>query len=329
MTLSATSRRAFLTCALAVLGLAVALPRAAAQPKDPGKGKPKSPIPGYRKETIQGFTLLINEEVYKQSEDPVWKRKPLEVLDRELGTIARRLPARTVTALRRLLVWVEWEDRSDPDFGKVVAKYYAVWGNVSLWTLAKDKHPLKANNVEIIHMKDLTREHQPGVKHERCVLLHEMAHAVHYQVFGRNNPHIAAAYKQAMARSLYAEAKDDRGRIRKPAYASTNEREYFAELSCAYLDRLHYYPFTADDLKQHDPQGYKMMEQTWGKRSQIAAAIKKDAEREAGKRLAAAQRLHRAGKKSEGIEALEKLVAELPETKPAETARKLLVKWKE
>jgi hypothetical protein len=267
--------------------------------------------------------------VFKNNEDEVWKRRPLDVLDLELGTIARKLPARTVTALRRLVVWIEWEERSDGDFGKVVAKYYGFSGNLAVWSLSRGKHPLKANNIEVIDMKRLTREHQPGVKLERCVLLHEMAHAVHHQVFGTRNPHISAAYKQAMARGLYKEAKDVYGRIRKPPYAAVNEREYFAELSCAYLDKLHYFPNTADELKKHDPVGYRMMELTWGKRAQIEAALKKQAEKDAAVKLAAAERLHRAGKKAEAIEALEKLLADFPETKPAARARDLLEKWME
>ena len=56
-------------------------------------------------------------------------------------------------------------------------------------------------------MRSLTREHQPGVKVDRCVLLHEMVHAVHFQVFGSQNQIIRATYRQAMERHLYDEAR--------------------------------------------------------------------------------------------------------------------------
>jgi hypothetical protein len=252
------------------------------------------------------------------------------VLDLELGTIVKRLPARYVTGLRKILLWVEWEDKSDPDLEKgVVAKYYGTLGNLALWSLARGKHPGKANNVEVINMRSLTREHQPGVKLERCVLLHELAHAVHHQALGSNNAVIKATYQQAMKRKLYDEAKDVFGRTRKPPYAARNEREYFAELTCAYLDKLHYHPFTADELKKHDPQGYALMEKIWGPRKKLDAVLKNQAERAATNAVIAAERLYGAGKKKEAFVALEKVMKEYPDTRGAAGAKKLLARWRE
>jgi hypothetical protein len=294
------------------------------------KGKGKGPVPGYKKMTIQGFTVLVNKSVEENNDDPAWKRKPLEVLDLELTTIVRRLPTRYVAGLRKILLWVEWEDRDDPDLKLgVVAKYYGVYGNLAEWSLSKGKHPLKANNVEVINMKSLTREHQPGVKFERCVLLHELVHAVHHQALGSHNPQVKVVYQLAMKRKLYATSKDVYGRTVKSVYAAKNEREYFAELSCAYLDKLHYHPHTPEDLKAHDPQGYKLMELVWGPRKKLDTIIKSQAEREAAGRLAAAQRSWNGGKRQAAVEALEKLVRDLPDTKAAATAGPLLEKWRE
>jgi hypothetical protein len=311
-------------CAAGFPGPALAQPAAK---KSADKKKPGA-IPGYTRRTVQGFTLLIHEDVLKHDRDPKWKRRPLAVLDLELGTIARSLPARTVKALRTVVVWVEWEDSDDPDFGRLVAKYYGVFGSTALWSLAKYKHPLKANSVEVIDMHSLTREHQPGLKFERCILLHEMCHVVHFRVFGVRNPHIQLAYKQAMARKLYDTSKDVYGRAIKP-YAARNEREYFAELSCAYLDKLHYFPFNPDDLKEHDPVGYRMMELTWGKRKQLDKLLRPRLEREAADKLAAARRLVAGGKKKEAAEALEALLAVYPKTKAAAGAKELLAGIKE
>jgi tetratricopeptide (TPR) repeat protein len=295
-----------------------------------GAGPTASGVPGYKKQKIQGFTLLINNAVYKQDDSGSWKRKPTDVLDVELSTIVNNLPSNYVKALQRILIWIEWEDKSDPDLALgVVAKYYGVTGNTGLWMLGKGKHPNKANNVEVINMKSLTQEHQPGVNFERCVLLHELAHAVQHQTpgIGNNNPHIKAAYKAAMSRGLYDQAKDVYGKIRKPTYAAKNDREYFAELSCAYLDKLHYFPFNADDLKTHDPAGYKVMERFWGTRKKIETALKQKLEKEGGKLLASAQHLYAIGKKKEGMEALEKLIERYPDTKAGAAAEKLHEKW--
>src|SRR5262249_32284797 len=113
-------------------------------------------------------------------------------------------------------------------------------------------------------MLALTKEHQPNRDSERIVILHELSHAVHDCFVQYSNPQVKAAYQQAMERKLYDEVEDQFGRKIR-GYAAANEREYFAELSCAYLDKLHYQPFTRDGLKTFDPNGYKLMEAVWGK----------------------------------------------------------------
>src|SRR5262249_10631637 len=234
-------------------------------------------------------------------------------------TIVSKLPEKYVKALQsQFLIWIEWEDTSDPDLERrVVAKYYGVYGNVALWSMGKNKHPKKANNIEVINMKSLTRQHQPGVKLERCVLLHELAHAVQHRTpsIGMNNAQIKAAYRQAMSRGLYNEAKDVYGRIRRPTYACKNEREYFADLSCAYLDALHYYPLNAEDVKKHDPIGYKVMERIWGSRKKIDNALKAKLEKEASKLFASAQTMYITGRKKQGLDTLDKVIEQYPDTK--------------
>lgn len=315
---------------VAMLGVLLAGSSVTAQAKkDKDKPKAAAGIPGYKKQTIQGFTLLIHDEVYKQNDDAKWKRKPLDVLDLELGTVVRRLPEKGVKVLQRLTIWIEWHDDADPDLEKgVVAKYYGVSGNLGLWSLGKNKHPLKANNVEVINMESLTREHQPGVSSERCVLLHEMAHAVHHQLLGFNHDGVKAAYKQAMARKLYEEATDVNGRTLKPPYAAKNENEYFAELTCAYIDKLHYFPFTPEDLQKHDPAGYKLMEKVWGTRKQIETALTAKTEKEAARLVEQARGYYTVDKIDAGVAILERVIHDFPDTKAAATAKGWVEKWK-
>lgn len=285
------------------------------------------PVPGYKHSKIEGFDVLLQAKVLEHAEDARFKRKPLDVLELELNTITRSLPPNTVRVLRGIVIWVEWDDTDDPDYAKgVLAKYYGVWGNRGMWSLQNDKHPGKANNIEIISLKNLTREHQPGVKLERCVILHELSHAVHLQLFGPNNPTIHAAYKQAMERKLYDETTDVYGKKRQP-YARTNEREYFAELSCAYLNKLHYYPFNRDDLKKHDQTGYKMMEATWGTHKQIDALVKIENDKAAARRLDKAKGLHQNKETEEAVAALAKLLEYYPTSKAATEAKALREKW--
>jgi hypothetical protein len=225
------------------------------------------PIPGYKHETIEGFHVLIANSVFKHNDDSTYERKPLDVLKLELGMVTKALPRRAVRALQTILIWVEWHDENDPDLAKnVLAKFYGASGDKVLWALTKHKHPLKANSVEIINMQALTAEHQPSVKVERCVILHELSHAVHFLLIGSDNVQVKLAYQQAMDRRLYDSSRNAAGDPVKP-YARTNEYEYFAELSCAYFDKLNYFPFTREELKKYDPIGFRMMELTWSEAS--------------------------------------------------------------
>jgi toxin lethal factor len=208
------------------------------------------PVPGYRHMEIEGFDLLVSEVILEKNEDSNYKRKPLEVLELELKIIASIMTPAALRVLHKLVIWADWD--SPVEKREFVAVYY---GGHQLAMLKKGQHPLRANNISILRMKSLTKEHQPEADSGRCVLLHEIAHAVHHQLIGYDNSSIKAAFAQALERKL----------VDKSTYAATNEKEFFAEMTCAYLDRLHYYPHTRADLETHDPVTFRLMKSVWGK----------------------------------------------------------------
>jgi hypothetical protein len=313
-----------------VIGMALAAGTGA---QTPAKSKPvdkkkllSNPVPGYTLKKIEGFDVLVHDKVIQHNDDAEYKRKPLDVVELELGTVVRVLPKKVEQALTSILIWVEWDDEADPDAGKVVAKYYGVSGGLSYWSLANNKNPGKANAVEIVSAKSLTEEHQPETKVERCVILHEFAHAVHFQVIGTRNDQVRATYMSAMDRKLYDESKTESGKVVTKPYASTNDHEYFAELTCCYMDKLHYFPFTRDDLKKHDPNGYKLMEAVWGKADKLDAQIKSENAKAADARVQKARNLLAEKKKDEAKKLLERVVDLFPKTVGATEAKKMLEK---
>jgi hypothetical protein len=231
--------------------------------KAPAKAIPE--IPGYYRQQIEGFNTILHGNVPKHNGDSQWKRKPSEVLELELHRITRMLPQRIVKSLHKLLVWVEWEDTRDPDHNSAVAKYHGMAGKRVLWALDSNKHPLKARNIEIINMKALTAEHQLAHESGRCVLFHEFAHAVHFEVVAADNPYVDIAFATSKSRGLCADR-----------YAGTSAPEYFAELSCAYFDTLNYEPRNRRELQEYDPVGYRMMEQTWGSAKALDRELQDD-----------------------------------------------------
>lgn len=218
--------------------------------------KKKEDVPeGYKKDNLRGFTLYFSDEVFKQNEKTKLERTPLEALERELIIVETVLPADKVKSLKAVPIWVEWDERIAMNNGRAGSAVAVFYGGHQSNLLGGSKNPLKSNSVTILSLRSLAEEHQPKTDSGRCVTLHELAHAFHHLVVGGNNPLVTGAYKQAMERKLY-----DPG-----LYVATNDHEYFAELTCAYLDRLDYYPRTRDDLKKLDAKGYEMMEKLWGR----------------------------------------------------------------
>jgi len=222
----------------------------------PSRTKPTAldQIPGYVRHTIEGFTVLVNQDVLRVNTDH-YERKPLEVLELELKTITKLMSEKALNTLRRLIIWVEWSELVEFSSGRPGTPVAVYYGGHQLSLLQEGKHPLKAKTITILRMDLLTEEHQPKRDLGRSVLLHEMAHAVHDQLLGRNHLGIAAAFRQAMERKLYE----------KSQYVSTNEAEFFAELTCAYFDQLNYFPRNRRELQQHDPHTFKLMESIWGR----------------------------------------------------------------
>jgi hypothetical protein len=273
-------------------------------------GKDVEPVPGYKYREIEGFRLLVSKAVLDQDAKSNQRRKPMETLELELAMIARDLPPKAVAILRTIPTWVEWHTTDGP----VVAQYRSGNKPNKRYRFESLEHAVKSNCVEIVRMDSLTAEHQ-GERH-RCVLLHEFTHAVHHHLFDYDHPTIKAAYAHAKSQNLYA-----------GQYAATNEREYFAEISCAYFGHLHYQPRTREELKTYDPTGYRMMELTWGTPEEIERAQKPERERNAMFRFNAAKRLLRdKQRKPEALSDLRTVIKEYPNTRAAKEAKKVLDK---
>lgn len=240
-----------------ILALAFFLTPALAddKPKDdkPKTGSPKKllQLDGYNTHMIEGFTVFVSNESTRHFDEDKYKRKPMEVLELELKGICRVMPPKMLKILQTVKVFVEWEDpESKPKDGRpgiVVARYWYDSGR-GLGMAQSGRDPRKANNIEILTMRHLTEKWQPGRTSEQIILLHELCHAVHSHLLGNDNQLVKATYQAASDRGLYNQVKHESGRELR-AYASTNDHEYFAELSCAYLDRCAYFPFTREDLK--------------------------------------------------------------------------------
>lgn len=332
-----------MTRPITLLALVLAFGAAIAQDKKVGVALPGSKsklpaVPGYERRVLEGFQLLINKVVIEKPVDD-YARKPFEVLEDELKSINRLIVPKILHELQKVPIWVEW-DRGEKKAtgGRTVAVYY---GGPAYAYLRRDSDvdPLKANNIEVMTLKVLTELKQPGRDNQQTVLLHELVHVIHDKVLNRENPEIKSAFEQARQRELYVDVEHRIG-PKRDAYANTNHAEYFAEISCAFLDRIDYYPYDRAGLKKHDPEGYAVAEKVWGKvvakpkpelakstppaKSEAPAKTEIDKEKVAAGRLELIRELIQAGKKDRAKERLKELLADYPDTKAATDAKKLL-----
>jgi hypothetical protein len=324
--------------------------------KTPAAKEKKSPVPGYEWRTMEGFQVLINKKCLSEVEraSGQYEIPPLEVLENEFKALNQILLPKLLKVLQGVTIWVEWDDlppaapgTAQDAGGRTVAVYRYGSGAAGARSFQAGRlsHPGKMNAVEVMSLKELTEVHQPGRhKVDQIVLLHELCHTVHFVFMGADNADALTAYRSAMERELYPKA-----------YARTNEHEYFAEISCAYLDRCIYTPHTADELKDYDPLGYKLCEKIWGKQDMIAKAraraaaerelraryrrpaaaagskaanptseSKTDPEKAASQKLEFAKDLLKDGKTAKAKEWLQNLIHAYPGTKAAGEAEKML-----
>ncbi len=205
------------------------------------------PVSAYRRQTICGFTVLVHREVLAHRNDAL---EALLELRQQAERVVKVLPAPALERVRRVRIWLEWENKPNG-----AAEYHPS----AEWLRQHGYNPVKAGSVEINNARNFvkwSRGEQPWM------LLHELAHAYHHQVLGYESRLVLIAYRHAMRRGLYEQVAYIRGGTQR-AYATTNEQEYFAELSEAYFGKNDFYPFVREELARHDPLGYRMVESAW------------------------------------------------------------------
>ena len=131
------------------------------------------------------------------------------------------------------------------------------------WLRANRHAPRLGKHVHIPLAKALLDRGQ-WAKHP-YVILNELAHAYHDQVLenGFQNKAVLDAYKKAKAKGSYKKVLLYSGQTVEH-YGLTNQMEYFAECTEAYLGVNDFYPFVRAELNEHDPGMFKLLKKIWG-----------------------------------------------------------------
>ncbi len=210
---------------------------------------------GRDKRVIAGWTVHVSAKLSEA--DPVILERALQLLRAQLDEIVRVVPPRAVAELQKVPLYFS------PEYPHTTprAEYHPDAG----WLREHGRDPAMAKGVEFTNVRIFEAE----TRRMPNFALHELAHSYHDRFLpgGFGNAEVKAAYEKAKAGGKYerVERQDSEGRKRMDrAYALTNPQEYFAEDTEAFFTRNDFYPYTREQLKEHDPEMFALLEKLWG-----------------------------------------------------------------
>lgn len=210
-------------------------------------------VPVYQSRQIEGWTVQVREELF--AEQKAATDEALTLLQHQLAEIVRAVPPKLTAKLREVTLWFS------PEYPGVPPR--AEYHPNRRWLVAEKRDPAMAKGVEFTNVRIFARETQ----RMPIFALHELAHACHDRVLGFDHAEIRAAFEMARSGGAYEHVErwqgDGRPNTFERAYAMTNEREYFAETTEAFLARNDFFPFTREELASHDPRMFELLKRIW------------------------------------------------------------------
>lgn len=218
--------------------------------------KEQKPAIVYQTNSVEGWTVLVHPRLLEEQRAAT--QKALDLLRVQLREIGRKVPGPAVSKLREVILWFS------PEYKGV--KPRAEYHPDGKWLRDNERNPAMAKGVEFTDIKNFEAEtiRMPNFT------LHELAHAYHDRVLERGfgNEEVKAAYKRVKASGIYNKVErwfgNGRPNTREKAYAMSSPMEYFAEASEAFFSRNDFFPFTHEELKQHDPEMEQLLVKLWG-----------------------------------------------------------------
>ncbi|MBD3671973.1 MAG: hypothetical protein HUJ26_00480 [Planctomycetaceae bacterium] len=203
---------------------------------------------GYQTRKVLGWTIHVSEELLNNQAEKT--ETALKLFQEQLQKVVDRVPPQVVKKLKTVPIWFspKYPDR------RPTGEYHPGKD----WLLENGRRPELHRCVEFSNVSNFESE----VKRMPMLALHELAHAYHHQHLGYDHAGILTAYQDAKQTGKYQKVKRNNG-TEVEAYALTNEKEYFAELSEAYFGINDFYPFNKQELQDYDPLMYRVLTEVW------------------------------------------------------------------
>ena len=200
---------------------------------------------------LHGWKIYMSRDFGEDDKEALERFLPL--LEGQLDRVQEAVPAGPLEKLRTVRIYVS------PVYEGHRAK--AEYHPSAEWLSNNGRDPAMAKSVEITSVDTFPFEN----RRQPSMLLHELAHAYHDQVLGNDHIGVRNRFAQAKRAGIYEKVKRFNGNetVTDRAYALENHKEYFAETTEAFFGTNDFYPFTRDELKEHDPGMFEMLEKLW------------------------------------------------------------------
>lgn len=231
-------------------------------PSKPGDDEKKEYIVdehGYATYTYNGFSFKMKEAETKTNLGIT----AIKYIKEDLDHIVSIIPEKALTVMRKNPIWMERNNTHNSS-----AAWYHTWEGypASIGDLKEKGKCVEITNYD--YYISWTDINQP------LMLLHELCHLYHDQGLGGDgNVEINQAYQHAKDEKLYevgwyrnntSYTSQNQWTKTTSVYCMNTAWEYFSEMCEAYWGENDYYPFNYDQLKEHDPVAFALMESIWG-----------------------------------------------------------------
>lgn len=212
----------------------------------------RTPIPtAHTERNLDGWTVRVDDRLLTGEHAQMGERA-LKLLNAKLVAITVVVPEKQLAGLRAVRIQL------DLDYAGLRPMQYHPGAE---WLKQKG---YSESLVKCVHIPEVEGLLSPFENRRMpWVILHELVHAYHDQVLGFDEPRIIAAWKKFKESGKYTSVMTSMGGMREH-YGLTNHKEFFAEMSEAYLGSNDFYPFVAGELKQAEPEIFALMAEIWG-----------------------------------------------------------------
>lgn len=205
---------------------------------------------GHVARTIEGWTVRVDDRLLAPPHDETG-RVALRFLEARLFDIRAVVPPQPLARLQRVVLVL---DLSHGDLTSM--QYHPSAG----WLSGHGYDTSLARCVHIPVAADLPTPR--SIREQPWVVLHELAHAYHDQVFGFDDPRIREAH-EAFRRSGHGDQALLHDGTRTRHYGLTDPMEFFAEMTEAYFGSNDFFPFNRAELRTAEPAIYELLHSIW------------------------------------------------------------------